>query len=223
MKYLRRVLAIARKDALAEWRARETVTAMVVFAIMAIVMFNFALRLRVDGFRPLVPGLLWVTLVFAGTLGLGRSMSSELVNQSIDGLLLAPGDRSALFAGKALGNTLFTLILAAITLPAMAVMLDEGLLNPGILLAVGLGIVAYSGAGTLVATIAISTRAREVVLPILLLPITLPLVTAAVLSTGAFLDGGGFAEALPWLGVEAGFLVVFWSAGILLYDYVLDT
>jgi len=139
------------------------------------------------------------------------------------GLLLAPGDRSALFAGKALGNTLFTLILAAITLPAMAVMLDEGLLNLGILLAVGLGVVAYSGAGTLVATIAISTRAREVVLPILLLPITLPLVTAAVLSTGAFLDGGGFAEALPWLGVEVGFLIVFWSAGILLYEFVLDS
>ncbi len=222
MTYLRQALAIARKDALLELRARETVISMGVFAILAIVMFNFALRLRVDSFRPLVPGLIWVTLVFAGALGLGRAMSAEQVNQSIDGLLLAPGDRSAIFLGKALGNVLFSLIVAALTLPVMAILLDEGLLNLGVALAVLLGILGYSGAGTLVATIAVSTRAREVVLPILLLPITLPLVTAAVLATGVFLDGGSLAEALPWLGVEAGFIVVFWAAGILLYEYVLE-
>lgn len=222
MNALRQALAIARKDALIELRARETLTAMCVFAIMAIVMFNFALRLRVDAVRPLVPGLLWVTLAFMATLGLGRSMSAEQVNQSIDGVLLSVGDRSAIFFGKAIGNTLFTLVVSLFLLPIMAALLDEGALRPALIVPVALGVVGYAGAGTLVGTIAISTRARDVILPVLLLPVTLPLMTAAVLATGAVVDGGGLAEALPWLGVQAGFIVVFWVSGALLYETVLE-
>ncbi|MBX7214044.1 MAG: heme exporter protein CcmB [Thermoflexales bacterium] len=222
MSYLRAVLAILRKDALTELRARETVISMLVFATLAIVMFNFALRTRVDAIRPLVPGLIWVTLVFAATLGLGRAMSSEQVNQCIDGLLLAPGDRSAIFVGKALGNVLFTLLVAALLVPLMSILMDEGLFNAGVALSLFIGVLGFSGAGTLVATIAISTRAREVILPILLLPVTLPLVTTAALATGGFLDGQPLTSILPWLGVELGFVVVFWAAGTLLYDFVLD-
>ena len=123
----RQVAALIRKDVLTELRTRESITAMVVFAVMAIVMFNFALRLRVDSFRPLTPGVLWVTLVFAGTLGLSRSMSSEQVNQCMDGLLLAPCDRSVIFLGKAITNVIFTLVVAALVVPVMAILFDESL------------------------------------------------------------------------------------------------
>jgi heme exporter protein B len=220
--YARQVWAIARKDVVVEFRTREAVTAMAVFAVMAIVMFNFALRMRVDTLRPLVPGILWVTLAFAGTLGLSRSMSAEQANQCLDGLLLAPCDRSAIFVGKAVANALFTLAVAAIVAPIMAVLFDESLLQAGVAIVVALGVIGYAGAGTLIAAMAASTRAREVFLPILLFPLALPLVVAAVIVTSGFLDRLPFSEFGAWLGVVVAFLVIFWTAGTLLFDFVVE-
>ena len=219
---LRAALAILRKDALTELRTRESITAMLVFAVMAIVMFNFALRLRVDSFKPLTPGVLWVTLVFAGTLGLSRSMSSEQINQCLDGLLLAPCDRSAIFIGKAFTNMLFMLVSALILLPITAILFDESLLQPGVWLVVLLGVIGYSGAGTLIAAMSASTRAREVFLPILLFPLILPLLTASVIATSGFLDKLAFADFGPWMGVQLAFIVIFWTAGILLFEFVVE-
>ena len=220
--YLEQIRAIVHKDILTELRTRESSTAMLVFAVMTIVLFNFALRMRVDSFKPLVPGVLWVTLVFAGTLGLGHSMSAEQVNQCIDGLLMSPCDRSVIFVGKALSNVLFTLIIALIIVPLMAILFDETLLQPGVLLTVAAGVIGYAGAGTLIATMAASTRAREVFLPILLFPLSIPLVVAAVIVTGGFLDQQPFADFGSWLGVVVAFAVIFWTAGVLLFDFIVE-
>ncbi|BCX02823.1 MAG: heme ABC transporter permease [Candidatus Roseilinea sp.] len=219
---IRQIAAIIRKDMLLELRTRESTTAMVVFAVMAIVMFNFALRLRVDTFRPLTPGVLWVTLVFAGTLGLSRSMSSEQINQCIDGLLLAPCDRSMIFAGKAIANAIFTLAVALLVTPIMAILFDETLMQPGVWLVVLLGVIGYAGAGTLIATMAASTRAREVFLPILLFPLALPLLVAAVIATSGFLDRLPLGEFAAWIGIELAFIVIFWTAGTLLFEYLVE-
>jgi heme exporter protein B len=158
--WIRPVAALVRKDLLTELRTREVVTAMLVFAVMTLVMFNFALRLRAENFRVLAPGILWVTLVFAGTLGLNRSMSAEQLNQCIDGLLLAPCDRAVIFLGKAITNAAFMLIVAMVVLPVMAVLFDEAMLQPGVWLVTLLGVLGYAGAGTLIAAMAASTRAR---------------------------------------------------------------
>jgi len=219
---IRQIAAIVRKDILLELRTRESITAMLVFAVMAIVMFNFALRLRVDAFRPLTPGVLWVTLVFAGTLGLSRSMSSEQINQCMDGLLLAPCDRSVIFAGKAITNVIFTLAVALLVVPIMAILFDETLVQPGVWLVVLLGVIGYAGAGTLIATMAASTRAREVFLPILLFPLALPLLVAAVIATSGFLDRLPLDEFVAWIGVECAFIVIFWTAGMLLFEYLVE-
>ncbi len=219
---IRQIAAIVRKDILLELRTRESITAMVVFAVMAIVMFNFALRLRVDSFRPLTPGVLWVTLVFAGTLGLSRSMSSEQINQCMDGLLLAPCDRSVIFAGKAITSVIFMLVVSLLVVPIMAILFDETLAQPGVWLVVLLGVIGYAGAGTLIATMAASTRAREVFLPILLFPIALPLLVAAVIATSGFLDRLPLSEFAAWIGVEFAFIVIFWTAGTLLFEYLVE-
>jgi heme exporter protein B len=221
--YFEQVLAIVRKDLRIEFRTRESTTAMLVFAVMAIVMFNFALRLRVDTLKPLVPGILWVTLVFAGTLGLGRSITNEQVNQCIDGLLLAPCDRSVIFVGKAVVNVLFMLGVALILVPVMAILFDESLLQPGVALIVLAGVLGYGGAGTLIATMAASTRAREIFLPILLFPLALPLVVAAVIVTSGYLDRLAFGEFGAWLGVVGAFVVIFWTAGVLLFDFIVES
>ncbi len=220
--FAKQVLALIRKDILQELRTRESITAMLVFAVMAIVMFNFALRLRVDSFLPLTPGVLWVTLVFAGTLGLSRSMSSEQINQCMDGLLLAPADRSVIFLGKAITNVLFTLAVSVILIPVMAILFDESLMQAGVWLVVLLGVVGYAGAGTLIATMAASTRAREVFLPILLFPLALPLLVAAVIATSGFLDQLPLSEFASWIGVEVAFLVIFWTAGTLLFEFLVE-
>ncbi|HQZ23646.1 MAG TPA: heme exporter protein CcmB [Thermoflexales bacterium] len=223
---MRRILSIAlailRKDLLVELRTRESFTAMLVFAVMAVVMFNFALRLRVDTLKPLVPGILWVTLVFAGTLGLSRSMLSEQLNGGFDALMLAPGDRMAVFIGKALANLVFTLAVGLFVLPVMAILFDEGLIQPGVLLTVALGAIGYSGAGTLIATMAASTRAREVFLPILLFPLVLPLVVAAVIVTAGYVDRAPFEEFGSWMGVIIAFILIFWTAGTLLFEPLVE-
>ncbi len=214
--------AIFRKDALTELRTRESITAMIVFAVMAIVMFNFALRQRVDTFRPLTPGVLWVTIVFAGTLGLGRSLSSEQINQCMDGLLLAPIDRSAIFIGKAFTNLLFMGVVALVVMPIMAILFDESLMQPGVWLVLLLGVIGYAGAGTLIATLAASTRAREVFLPILLFPLVLPLLTASVVATSGYLDQLAFSDFGSWIGVQIAYIVIFWTAGVLLFEFVVE-
>lgn len=221
-RWMQPVWALIRKDLVTELRTREVVTAMLVFAVMTLVMFNFALRLRAENFRVLAPGILWVTLVFAGTLGLNRSMSSEQLNQCIDGLLLAPCDRSAIFIGKAVTNVVFTLLVALVVLPVMGILFDEAIVRPGVWLVTLLGIVGYSGAGTLIATMAASTRAREVFMPILLFPLTLPLLTAAVIATSGYVDGLAFAEFGSWVGVLVAFIVMFWTAGTLLFEYLVE-
>lgn len=217
------IAAIVRKDIILELRTREAITAMLVFAVMAIVMFNFALRLRVDTFRPLTPGVLWVTLIFAGTLGLSRSISAEQLNQCIDGLLLAPCDRSVIFAGKALTNVIFTLLVAMLILPLMAILFDEALMQPGVWVVLAFGVIGYAGAGTLIATMAASTRAREVFLPILLFPVALPLLVASVIATAGFLDRLPLAEFAPWIGMQAAFIVIFWTAGTLMFEYLVES
>jgi heme exporter protein B len=219
---LRKIFAIVRKDFVTELRTREVSTAMLVFAIMTLVMFNFALRNRSDNFRDLAPGILWVTLVFAGTLGLNRSMASEQTNQCIDALLLAPMDRAAIFWGKALTNVLFTLIVAALVIPVMAILFDEAMIRPGVWLTALVGVIGYAGAGTLIATMAASTRAREVFLPILLFPLALPLLTAAVIVTAGFTDGVPFATFGAWLGVMVAMGVIFWTAGTLLFEFLVE-
>lgn len=220
--YLRQVFAIVRKDLLIELRTRESSTAMLVFAIMAIILFNFALRLSVDSIRPLAPGVLWVVLVFAGTLGLGHSLSEEEQNQCIDGLLMTPSDRSVIFVGKSLANILFILIIALIVLPVMAALYDEALLQLGVVLTVVTGVIGYAGAGTLIATMAASTRAREIFLPILLFPLSVPLVVSAVIVTAGFVNQQPFAEFGAWLGVVVAFGVIFWTAGVLLFDFLVE-
>jgi heme exporter protein B len=220
--YLQQVRAIIAKDIVVELRTREASTAMLVFAVMAIILFNFALRLRVDSLKPLVPGILWVILVFSGTLGLGHSMSSEQINQCIDGLLLTPSDRSVIFVGKAVSNVLFILLISMVVVPVLAILFDESLLQPGVLLTVVVGVIGYSGAGTLIATMAASTRAREIFLPILLFPLAIPLVVASVIVTSGYMDAIPWADYGSWFGVVIAFAIIFWTAGVLLFDFLVE-
>jgi len=220
--FLRKVLAIVQKDIIAELRTKEMFSSMFVFALLVIVIFNFAFELRVANVKQVAPGVLWVTFTFAGMLGLNRSFILEKDKGCLEGLLLAPVDRSAIYFGKMLGNLIFMLVVEAIVLPIFWVLFNPPLFSPALILIIVLGTLGFAGVGTLFSAIAVHTRAREVMLPILLFPIVVPLMIAAVKITGGLLDGQPLSEMRNWLNLLVGFDIIFLTVSYMTFDCVVE-
>jgi heme exporter protein B len=220
--YLRAVGAVLWKDLAAELRSRELLSAMLVFALLVILIFNFALELDLATRQTVTSGVLWVTFAFAGTLGLNRSMAFERDRGCLDGLLLAPVDRSALYFGKALGNLAFMLIVEGIVLPAYSILYNVNLFRPGLLGVVLLGSIGYAAVGTLLSSMAVQARTRDVLLPILLFPVVLPVLIPAVKATNAVLLGLEAAELWPWLNLLIAYDVIFTAVAFMLFDFVVE-
>ena len=223
MMYLSQVAAIIAKDIAAELRTREMLSSMGVFSILVIIVFNFALELT-D--RQIVltatPGALWVTIIFAGMLGLNRSLAVELDKGCLDGLLLTPVDRSAIFFGKALGNALFMLIVEVVVLPLFVVFFDVPLIRPWVMVIVVLGTLGFAGVGTLLSSMAVNTRAREVMLPILLFPVAMPELVAAVKATAGAMAGLPVSEWQQWLTLLIVFDVILVAVSFMVFEYVVE-
>lgn len=220
--YWRAILAVLWKDLAAELRSREVLTSMLVFALLVILIFNFALELQPGLQKALISGILWVTFAFAGTLGLNRSMAMEKDRGCLDGLLLAPVDRSAIFFGKALSNLIFMLIVAAIILPLFSLLYNVNLINPGLILVILLGSVGYVAVGTLLSTMAVQTRTRDVMLPILLFPLVIPVLISAIKGSSGFLEGLEMVEIIPWLNLLIVYDVIFIAVAFMVFDYVVE-
>jgi len=218
--FMRKVLAIVAKDVASELRTREALSSMFVFALLVIVIFNFAFELRVDNKGAVAPGVLWVAIVFAGMLGLNRSFITEKDRGCLEGLLLCPVDRSAIFAGKMVGNLLFMGAVEALLLPVFAAFFDLPVFTPRLLLIVALGTLGFAAVGTLFAAVAVHTRTREVMLPVLLLPVAVPVLVAAVKATGDALASPPTLMEGPWLGILVAFDVIFMTAAMLTFEYV---
>jgi heme exporter protein B len=220
--YLKAIGAIVWKDLAAELRSRELLSAMLVFALLVILIFNFAIELQPSLRSTITPGVLWVTFAFAGTLGLNRSMAIEKDRGCLDGLLLAPVDRSAIYFGKAVSNLAFMLIVELIVLPVYSVLYNTNLFNGGLLLVILLGSIGYSAVGTLLATMAVQTRTRDVLLPILLFPVIVPVLMAAVKASGGFLQSAPMNEIWPWLNILIVYDVIFTAVAFMVYDSVVE-
>ncbi len=218
----RTTFAILWKDLAAELRSRELISAMLVFALLVILIFNFALDLKPAIRREVTSGVLWATFAFAGTLGLNRSMASEKDRGCLDGLLLAPVDRSAIYFGKALGNLAFMFVIEAIVLPVYSVLYNVNLLNPGLVLIVLLGSVGYVAVGTLLATMSVQTRTRDMLLPILLFPLVIPVLIAAVKASAGFLDALPWSDIAPWFNLLLVYDVIFVALAFMVFDYVVE-
>lgn len=216
-------LAIVRKDLAAEFRSRELFSAMLVFSLLVIIIFNFALELDIEVRRTVAAGVLWTTFAFAGTLGLNRSMAVEKDRGCMDGLLLAPVDRSAIFFGKAISNLVFMLIVEAIVLPVYALLYNEiRIFQPGFLGVILLGSIGYIGVGTLLSTMSVQTRMREVLLPILLFPVAIPVLLAAVKASSGILSGAEWAEIITPINILILYDVVFIAVPYMFFDAVVE-
>ncbi len=222
MSAWRKSWALVAKDLAVEWRTRESLVAMLIFSVMVVVIFNFAFELRVENVRQVAPGALWVAFAFAGVLGLNRSLARERENGCLEGLMLAPIDRSAIFAAKAASNLLFMAGAEVIVLPLFTVLFGVNVLRPDLAVVLLLGTLGLAAVGTLLAAMAAHTRARDVLLPILLLPVSVPLLIAATKATGGLLDGVGLAGVASWLQLLGAFDVVFCAVSYLLFEFVVE-
>jgi heme exporter protein B len=221
--YMGKVLAVVSKDIIAELRTKEMLSAMFVFSLLVIFIFNFAFDLRAQNANTLAPGVLWVAIAFAGMLGLGRSFIIERDRGSLEGLLLAPVDRSALFLGKFIGNVIFISLVEIVILPLFIIFFNQSLaILPALAGVVILGTIGLAGVGTLFSAMVIHTRARDVLLPILLFPIVVPVLVSAVRLTAAIIDGLPFADVQKWLGLLVAFDALFMAISFVLFDYVVE-
>jgi len=220
--YLRKIGAIIWKDIVAELRTKEMFSAMFVFAVLVIVVFTFAFDLRVSGerVRQVVPGALWVAFIFSGILGLSRAFVSEKDQGCLEGLLLAPVDHTAIYFGKMISTVLFMLVVEALMLPVFTAFFGVNLFDLGLILVIFLGTLGFAGVGTILSAMTAQTRAREVLLPILLLPVAAPVLIAAVKATAGILDGLPLNDLSHWLGLLVAFDLLFPAAALMTFDYV---
>jgi heme exporter protein B len=195
---------------------------MLVFSLLVILIFNFALELDIKTRATVTAGVLWVTFIYAGTLGLNRSMAIEKDRGCLDGLLLAPVDRAAIYFGKMLGNLVFMLIVEAIVIPIYSVLYNTNLFNAGFLLVTLLGSIGYVTVGTLLSAMAVQARTRDILLPILLFPVIIPVILASVKASMGFLQGIEMAEIMPWINLLIVYDIIFLAVAFMTFDYVVE-
>ena len=205
----RTIGALLWKDILLELRTKDLVVSVLVFSLMTIVIFNFAIDPTPETVALVAPGVLWVAFVFGGVLGLTRSLALEKEGGNLAGLMLAPVGRDTVFFGKMLGNFLFMMLVEVIAFPIFTVLFNMSPAAPGLIPVAVLATLGIATVGTVFSAMAINTRAREVMLPLLFLPVTLPLIIGAVEATGAVLRAEGLGEMAQWLPFLAAFDAIF--------------
>jgi len=220
MIFLEQVITILWKDVRYELRSKQMWTGMGLFALLVLVIFNFTFDLRVDNVAAIAPGALWVAFVFASLLGLGRTIAAEREIGSMDRLLLCPVDRKAIYLAKLLGNMLFIGVVEIVALPIFAALFNVPLFVGALLPIVLLSTLGIAAVGTLFSAMAAATRARELLLPILVFPLIVPIVIGAVRATGTLLAPA--VNEPPWLGLIAAFDVIFLTVSMLTFEYVIE-
>jgi len=216
------MMAIIHKDLRAELRSRELVATMMLFALLSVLVFSFALELDKVAREEAVSGVLWVTIVFASILGLNRSMAMERENGNMEAMLLAPVDRGAIFVGKLAGNFLFAIAVGLVLLPLMSVIYNINMLTSWVLIVVFLGTLGVSITGTLLAAMTVQTRAREALLPIVMLPVVLPLLLAAVKGTTGIINELPITDWQTWPRVLMVVDVIYLVLCLLSFAYVVE-
>jgi heme exporter protein B len=222
--FARRTWIVLWKDVVVEARSKETLNALVFFALLLIFVFQFALGPDRERLAGVLPGLLWLGFLLSGLLALGRTFLVERENDCWEGLLLAPGDKSAIYLGKLGGNLLLMFVVEAVLLALFVVFFDVALgeVLPSLALVIALGTVGLAAMGTLFSAMTANVRARELLFPVLLLPVEVPVLLATVRATEATLAGQGLGGVSHWLGLLAAADVIYVVVGVLTFDFVLE-
>lgn len=221
---MKKIWAIVKKDLVTELRTKELFTSMLTFALLVIVIFNFAFGFAPEVLSRSTPAMLWIAFTFAGVLGLSRSFALEKEGNAVMGLLLTPTDRSLIYFGKMISNTIFVFITGLIIVPMFVIFFNYSFLDTLLPLipVIFLGAVGFVAVGTLFSAMAINTRLREVMLPILLFPIIIPVIVSAVKLSTEALSGGSVWEARSALQLLIAFDIIFLTACAVTFEYVIE-
>ncbi len=224
MPYLRRAWIILWKDLVTERRRKETLNALLFFALLLLFLFQFALGADRDRLQGALAGLLWLGFILSGLLALGRSFLIELENDCWEGLLLSAGDKSAIYLGKLAGNLITMAAVEAILLGLFGIFfnLDVWAALPGLVLVAALGTLGLAALGTLFAAITAQVRARELLFPVLLLPLQVPLLLGAVKATETVLLGEPLGLVMHWLKLLAAADLIYVVIGVLTFEFILE-
>lgn len=220
----RAALTIAAKDLHIEWRTKTAFVSGLVFAILVLAILFFSRDPTLVSSRDIAPGTLWVTFTFAAMLGLNRAFTLERERRAMDGLLLSPAPRVAIFWGKFIGNLAFVGAIEAVSLPLFVLFYDVPIWRvlPQLILVLAMATIAFVAVGTLLSAMVVRTRHAELMLPLLLLPFLVPPVVGGVQLTAHLLDGRALSEVGGWLKLIGAFDVAFITAAALLFEVILD-
>lgn len=217
-----KILAIVWKDTLSEMRTREIVFSVLVFTLLVIIIFNFSLGTDYDTIVTVAPGILWVTFAFAGVLSLNRSFILEKEEGCLEGLMVCPISREAIFVGKMFGSLLFMLVIEAIALPIFMFLFNLPVLSPQLITITALATLGFVAVGTLFSALAVNTKAREMVLPILFFPIVAPIIISAAKASGLALAGESWGGLSPWIQIIVAFDAIFLVVSYLIFSFVVE-
>ena len=225
MNFLRTIYWVVWKDLISELRSRETLSSMLFFALIVILVFSFSFSMDQDAARELIAGIIWVAFAFTGIIGLGKSFSAELQNDCLEYLQISPTSKGAIYLGKMASNLLFMLVVEVLLFPLFVVFFNLDVIEEiGLLLLIFfLATLGLSAVGTLFSALTVQIRAREVMLPVLLLPLAVPVMIAAVEATRGALNADPFTMYAQWLELLAIFNVIFTVASFWLFELILDS
>ena len=224
MKFAHKMGAIIWKDFISEIRTKEMILSMCLFSFLVLVIFNFAFGSSASLDRKMIAGILWVAFVFSGLTGFGRSFSVERDRGTLHGLILCPVSPWTIFLAKLIGIFLFTTLMEIMTIFIFTILYNTSILP--ILVPLGLiaflGTLGFTAIGTIFSAISASAKARNVLLPILFFPISVPVIIASVKATGIILNGKSLQMVFPWLKILVGFDLIFLLVSYLTFEYILE-
>jgi heme exporter protein B len=225
MMLLRQVFLLLWKDLLLELRRRDSLLTMFFFGTLLLFVFHFSFDLAPDRIIEMTPAMLWLAFLFTGTLGLAQLFHSERENHCLDALLLSPLDRGALFLAKTAFNLALMVLVEIIVIPLFWVLFNLTAWNllPRVFLVTLLGTIGFCVLGTLMSAITLKARARELLLPLVLFPLMIPVILATIRCMEEVLRSGQIEDAAPWLRLLIGFDVIFATAGVLIFDWVIES
>jgi heme exporter protein B len=224
MNLLRHTALLFWKDVRLELRRRESLLTMFFFGILLLFVFHFSFDLAPDKVSVMTPALLWLGFLFTGTLGLAQLFEAERGNHCLDALLLSPMDRGALFLAKTCFNIILMVLVEICVIPLFWILfnLSSWDLIPLLFLIVLLGTIGFCVLGTILSAVTLKARARELLLPLVLFPLMIPVILATIRCMEAILRAGVIGDAAPWLRLLIGFDVIFLTVGVLIFDWVID-
>ena len=224
MNLIGQAYLILTKDLRIELRRRDSLLTMFFFGTLLLFVFHFAFDLPPDKIAELAPALLWLAFLFTGTLGLAQLFQAERDNHCLDALLLSPLDRGALFLAKTSFNFILMFLVELVVIPLFWILFNLPAWNliPQLFLVTLLGTMGFCVLGTITAAITLRARARELLLPLVLFPLMIPVILATIRCMEAVLKTGGFTDAMAWLRMLIGFDVIFITIGVLIFESVIE-